>query len=123
MKYTHLNIAVRRDTAEIHDLVDLALLGSVCLKKMISTGVFVLVVCALKRPISVDAEKPSMILVLGRHKRSRSTKNWVLRCYFLQREATDKQGPQPNEKNDFMTIFRSLDCKIERCCSETKEPP
>jgi hypothetical protein len=48
MKYTHLAIVVRRDPAEIQDLVDLALHGSVCLKKMISTGVFVLVVYELK---------------------------------------------------------------------------
>ena len=64
MQYTHLDIVVRRDTAEINDLVDLALLGSVCLKKMTSTGVFVLVFYKLKRPISSDAGKPSMILVL-----------------------------------------------------------
>ena len=61
MKYTHLNIAVRRDTAEIHDLVDLALLGSVCLKKMISTGVFVLAVCALRRCITGFPRKPNII--------------------------------------------------------------
>jgi hypothetical protein len=55
----------------------------------------VLVVCALKRPISVDAEKPSMILVLGRHKRSRSTKIWVLRCYFCKgRQRTNKARSQ-----------------------------
>ena len=71
MKYTHLNIAVRRDTAEIHDLVDLALLGSVCLKKMISTGVFVLAVCALTRSIKGFPRKPSMIFTQIRQKRSR----------------------------------------------------
>ena len=61
MKYTHLDIVVRRDPAEIHDLVDLALLGSVCLKKMISTGVFVLAVCALRRSIKGFLRKSSMI--------------------------------------------------------------
>ena len=99
MKYTHLNIAVRRDTAEIHDLVDLALLGSVCLKKMISTGVFVLVVCALNRPISGFAEKSSMILVLGKHKRSRSTKISGPRSYFYKgRQRTNKARSQTKKR-------------------------
>ncbi len=95
MKYTHLGIVVRRDPAEIHDLVDLALLGSVCLKKMISTGVFVLVVWALQRPISVFAENPRLILVLRKHKRSRSTKISGPRSYFYKgRQRTNKARSQ-----------------------------
>ena len=70
MKYTDLDIVVRRDPAEIHDLVDLALLGSVCVKKLISTGVFVLAVCALRRSIKGFPWKPSMIYSQRRQKRS-----------------------------------------------------
>jgi hypothetical protein len=62
MKYGHLVIFVRHDPAKIQWLVALALLGPCFLKKMVGTGVFVLVVCDLKRPISSDAGKPSMIL-------------------------------------------------------------
>ena len=95
MKYTHLDIVVRRDPAEIHDLVDLALLGSVCLKKKISTGVFVLVFYELKRPMSVFAGKPRMILVLGKHKRSGSTKISGPRSYFYKgRQRTNKARSQ-----------------------------
>ncbi len=95
MKYTHLDIVVRRDPAEIHDLVDLALLGSVCLKKMISTGVFVLVFNELKRSIKGFAGKPSMILVLGRHERSHSTKKLGPRSLFCKgRQRTNKARSQ-----------------------------
>ena len=41
--------------------------------------------------------------------------------FFLQREATDKQGPQSDEKNGFMTIFLSQSSKMERDFSEIKE--
>ena len=61
MKYDHLIIFVRHDAAKIQWLVASALLGSCFLKKMVSTGVFVLLVCDLKRPISGFAGKPSMI--------------------------------------------------------------
>ncbi len=99
MKYTHSAIVVRRNPAEVHDLVDLALRGSVCLKKMISTGVFVLVVYELKRPISVFAEKTSMILVLGKHKRSRSTKISGPRSYFYKgRQRTNKARSQTKKR-------------------------
>ena len=95
MKYTHLNIVVRRDPAEINDLVDLALLGSVSLKKMISTGVFMLEVYELKRPISVLAGKLSTVLVLRKHKRSRSTKISGPRSYFNKgRQRTNKARSQ-----------------------------
>ena len=42
---------------------------------------------------------------------------------FFQREATDNQGPQSDEKNGFMKTFLSLDSEIERDSSETKEAP
>jgi hypothetical protein len=74
MQYTHLDIVVRRDTAEIHDLVDLALLGSVCLKKMTSTGIFGLVVCALNCATKRDPSEPSMILAHRKDIKSRSPK-------------------------------------------------
>ena len=61
MKCGHLVIFVRHDPAKIQWLVASALLGSCFLEKMVCTGVFVLVVCDLKRPISSDAGKPSMI--------------------------------------------------------------
>jgi hypothetical protein len=58
---------------------------------MISTGVFVLVVYELKRPISVLAGKPRMILVLGKQKRSRSTKISGSRTYIHKaRQRTNK---------------------------------
>ena len=60
--YNHLVVFIRHDSAEIRGLAALSQLGPIVPKIEVSTGVFALVVCALKRSISSHARQPSMIL-------------------------------------------------------------
>ncbi len=112
MKYTHLNIAVRRDTAEIHDLVDLALLGSVCLKKMISTGVFVLAVCALRRSIKGFPRKTKHDFYPNKAKTKPQVLKGSYKSRIYQRQATDIKHPRHHPKNNLNANIENLDDKI-----------
>jgi hypothetical protein len=65
-------VYIRHDFAEIWGFGYGLALGIGTLKIMASTGVFVRVVCALKRSISLKSQTPSMISTLKRHKQSHS---------------------------------------------------
>jgi hypothetical protein len=61
MKFDHLVVFIRHDSAEIWGLWYALTLGIGTLKSMDSTYVFVRVLCALKSSISCDPQTPSMI--------------------------------------------------------------
>jgi hypothetical protein len=62
MKYGRLVVFIRHDFAEIWGFRYGLTLGIGILNIMASTGVFVRVICDLKRPISSDASTSSTIL-------------------------------------------------------------
>jgi hypothetical protein len=62
MKYGGLVVFIRHDSAEIWRFRYGLTLGIGTLKNMASTGVFVRVICDLKRYISSDARNSSTIL-------------------------------------------------------------
>ena len=62
LKYGRLAVCIRRDSAEIWGFRYGLTLVIGTIKIMASTGVFVLVVCALKHSISGHGGQPCMIL-------------------------------------------------------------
>jgi hypothetical protein len=85
-----LVVFIRHDSAEVWGVV----IGT--LKIMASTGVFVHVVCALKRLFSGFSSTPRMILTLTKHNQSRSYQKNDLSKDFSQvrrrREETERQS-------------------------------
>jgi hypothetical protein len=74
MEYGRLVVFIRRDSAEIWGLRNGLQLGIGTLKFMASIGVFVRVVCALKRPISNFPCSSSTILTYLKHRKRHSHK-------------------------------------------------
>jgi hypothetical protein len=68
--YDHLVVFIRHDPAEIRGLAASSQLGPIGPKIEATTGVFVLIVCDLKRSNSSGARKPSMIFTYRKHKQS-----------------------------------------------------
>jgi hypothetical protein len=62
MKYGRLAVFIRHDSVEIWGIRYGLKLGIGTVIIMASTGVFVLVVCALERPIGGHGRRPSLIL-------------------------------------------------------------
>jgi hypothetical protein len=64
---------------------------------MASTGVFVRVVCALKKSISSFSTTQSMILTYKEHTQTAATKKWALREIFTRGgNAQNKQNANRN---------------------------
>jgi hypothetical protein len=70
MKYGHLVILIRHNSAEIRGFRYKLTLGIGTLKMMASSGVFVHAVSTLKRLISCASLPPSMILTYLNHRKS-----------------------------------------------------
>jgi hypothetical protein len=91
-KYGRLVVFIRHDYAEIWGLRYGLTLGIGTLKIMASTGVFMRVICDLKRSISSDARTSSIILTSRKHKHSRSYQKNDLSKYFAQGRQRIKQS-------------------------------
>jgi hypothetical protein len=92
-KYGCLVVFIRHDSAEIWGFRYGLTLGIGTLKTMASTGVFVRVVFALKRPISSFSRTSSMILIYLKHRKSHSHQRWA------QREICTRGGNAQNKHN------------------------
>jgi hypothetical protein len=72
MKYDGLIVFIRLDSADIWGFRYGLTFGSGTIRIMARTGVFVIVVCALKHSNNGHRRKPRMILTYIKHKQSRS---------------------------------------------------
>jgi hypothetical protein len=72
MKYGRLAVSIRQESAEIWEFRYGLTLAIGTLKIMASTGVFVRLVCALKRSISSKSQTPIMVLTHLKHMKSHS---------------------------------------------------
>jgi hypothetical protein len=99
MKYDSLVVFISHAFVEIRGLRYGLKLGIGILKLMASTGVFVLVVFALKRSSSGHGRQPSMSLTQIHHKQSRSHQQSYLSKEPPSREATDKTNRTPIENS------------------------
>jgi hypothetical protein len=105
MKYRHLVVFIRHDSAEIWEFRYGLTLGIGTIKIMASSGVFVLVVCALKHSISGHGGQPSMILTLIKHKQNRSyQKNDLSKEFYQGRQCTKTTKRQPRIMLDWIQL-------------------
>ena len=98
MKYGRLVVFIRHDSAEIWGYRYGLTLGTGTLRFMASTGVFVRVICDLKRSISSDAGNSSTIFACITHKQSRSyQKNDPSKEFHQGKQRTKKTERQPRK--------------------------
>jgi hypothetical protein len=96
MKYGRLAVFIRHDSAEIWRFKYGLKLVIGTLLVMARTGVFVLVVCALKHSISGHGRQPSMILTYMKHKQSGNyQKNDLSKVFHQRRQRTKQKERQP----------------------------
>jgi hypothetical protein len=96
MKYGHLIVIIRYDSAEIWGFRYGLTIGIGALKITASTGVFVHLVCAFRRSISSFSQTPSMIFTyLIRRKSHSNQKMGPERDFYKGRQRTEETERQP----------------------------
>jgi ABC-type sulfate/molybdate transport systems ATPase subunit len=98
MKYDFLVVFIRHDSAEILEFWYRLTLGIGTPKIMASTGVFVRVVFALKRPISSFSSSSSMILTYLSHRKSHNHQKMGPNRDIYERRQRTKETDANREK-------------------------
>jgi hypothetical protein len=98
MKYYRFVVFIRQDSAEIWGFRYGLALGIGTVKVMASIGVYLRVICYLKRSVSSDARTSSMILTSIKDKQSRSYQK-MIQVNISPRETTHKTSRTPTENS------------------------